>query len=58
MGKYSKFSVSEDRTGKNEGPGETIGRFDGTVFEGSNDYNCFWMYNTPLKVPDWTNGTR
>ncbi len=54
MGKYSKFSVSEGRTGKNEGPGETIGRFDGTVFEGSNDYNCFWMYKTPLKVPDWT----
>jgi hypothetical protein len=54
MGKYSKFSVSEDRTGKNEGPGVTIGRFDGKVFEGSNDYNCFWMYQTPRNVPGWT----
>ena len=53
MGKYDRYGVYGSRTGEPEGPGRTIARFDGRTFEGSNEYNCFWVYEKPRNIPGW-----
>jgi hypothetical protein len=30
-----------------------IGHFDGSVFQGSNEYNCQWIYQKPRNIPGW-----
>ena len=54
MGKYDKFSISGLEPGKSEGPGITIANFNGEMFEGSNEYNCHWVYKTPRNIHGWT----
>ncbi len=53
MAKYDEYSVFGSRTGAPEGPGRTIAIFDGRTFEGSYEYNCFWVDETPHNIPGW-----
>ena len=58
MGKYDKFSVSGPAPGQPEGTGQIIGSLNGEMFEGCNEYDCRWVYNTPRNVPGWTEGAQ
>jgi len=53
MGKYSYYSVSGPWPGAGEGSGQIIGHFDGSIFEGSMEYNVHWVYLNPRHVPGW-----
>ena len=52
--KYDKFSFSGLAPREGEGIGNMIAHFDGSVFEGSNEYSCGWIYEKPRSVPGWT----
>lgn len=53
MGNYDEYQVFGLKPGQQEGPGFTVARFDGYTFEGSNEYNCFWLYEKPRNFPGW-----
>lgn len=51
---YAIYSFSGPAPGEEEGNRGMIGQFDGSVFEGSNEYSCHWIYHEPPNVPGWT----
>jgi hypothetical protein len=53
MSKYAKYCVSGPWPGESEGAGKMIGHFDGTNFEGSCEYSCYWTYPEPKNMPGW-----
>jgi len=53
MGKYAKYCVSGPWPGEGEGAGKMIAHFDGSVFDGSDEYACHWAYLKPENMPGW-----
>ena len=52
--KYTKYSITGPIEGGGEAIGRTIGYFDESVYEGSNEYSCRWFFQKPRNVPGWT----